>query len=96
MDMTLVYARIANRVVADEYNASWNRSTLYKTAGAPTESPAEAETPAMTRLRTEYARCSANGMCNRPAELDCRIESACDLARTSAPDRSSCPSCCAN
>jgi len=32
----------------------------------------------MTRLRTEYARMLGNGMCNRPAELDCRIESACE------------------
>jgi hypothetical protein len=79
MDMTLVYARIANRVVADEYNAVMEQvDALYKTAGAPTESPAEAETPAMTRLRTEYARMLGNGMCNRPAELDCRIESACE------------------
>jgi len=54
-DMTLVYARIATGV-ADASTRSWNRSTLYKTAGAPTESPVRPRPPAMTRLRTEYAR----------------------------------------
>jgi len=79
MDMTLVYARIANRVVADEYTAVMEQiDALYKTAGISAEVPAEGETPAMTRLRTEYARMLGNGMCTRPAELDCRIESACE------------------
>ena len=79
MDMTLVYARIANRVVADEYTAVMEQiDALYRTAGSSAEVPAEGETPAMTRLRTEYARMLGNGMCTRPAELDCRIESACE------------------
>jgi hypothetical protein len=51
---------------------------LYKTTGASTERSSTAETPAMTRLRTEYARMLGNGMCTRPADLDCRIESACE------------------
>jgi len=49
MDMTLVYARIANRVWLTSTTRSWKVDALYKTAGAPTESPAEAESPAMTR-----------------------------------------------
>ena len=33
----------------------------------------------MTRLRKEAAgRMLGNGMCTRPADLDCRIESACE------------------
>jgi len=79
MDMTLVYARIANRVVADEYASVMEQvDALYKTVGTAKELPTETETPAMTRLRTEYSRMLGNGMCTRPAELDCRIESACE------------------
>jgi Phage integrase family len=79
MDMTLVYARIANRVVADEYASVMEQvDALYKTVGTSKELPTETETPAMTRLRTEYSRMLGNGMCTRPAELDCRIESACE------------------
>jgi site-specific recombinase XerD len=79
MDMTLVYARIANRVVADEYASVMEQvDALYKTAGTSPEPQSTSETPAMTRLRTEYARMLGNGMCTRPAELGCRIESACE------------------
>ena len=79
MDMTLVYARIANRVVADEYAAVMEQvDALYKTTGTSPEPTSTSETPAMTRLRTEYDRMLGNGMCTRPAELDCRIESACE------------------
>ena len=80
MDMTLVYARIANRVVADEYAAVMEQiDALYRTAGPTVALPAEIETAAMTRLREEAAgRMLGNGMCTRPTNLDCRIESACE------------------
>jgi site-specific recombinase XerD len=79
MDMTLVYARIANRVVADEYASVMEQvDALYRTTDTSTETSAEHETPSMKRLRTDYARMLGNGMCTRPAELDCRIESACE------------------
>jgi hypothetical protein len=79
MDMTLVYARIANRVVADEYASVMEQvDALYATTRTSTDVSADGETPAMTRLRTEYDRMLGNGMCTRPAELDCRIESACE------------------
>ena len=81
MDMTLVYARIADRVVADEYASVANQiDALYATAGSPTTAlPAEIETAAMVRLRQEsHARMLGNGMCTRPVELDCRMESACE------------------
>jgi len=52
---------------------------LYKTAGPSAALPAEIETAAMTRLRKETeGRMLGNGICTRPAELDCRIESACE------------------
>ena len=77
MEMTLIYARIANRVVADEYAAvSAKIDALY---GHATELPADYETTGMARLRREaHARMLGNGLCTRPAELDCRLESACE------------------
>jgi len=77
MEMTLIYARIANRVVADEYAAvSAKIDALY---GQPPQLPADYETTGMARLRREtHARMLGNGLCTRPAELDCRMESACE------------------
>jgi len=91
MEMTLIYARIANRVVADEYAAvSAKIDALY---GQPPQLPADYETTGMARLRREaHARMLGNGLCGRPADLDCRLESACETCATSAPAPSSCPS----
>ena len=77
MEMTLIYARIANRVVADEYQAiSAKIDALY---GQAPQLPADYETTGMARLRREaHARMLGNGLCTRPAELDCRMESACE------------------
>ena len=77
MEMTLTYARIADRVVADEYAAvSAQIDALY---GQTTRLPADIETAAMTRLRREaHARMLGNGLCTRPVELDCRMESVCE------------------
>ena len=77
MEMTLIYAKIANRVVADEYAAvSAKIDALY---GQPPALPADYETTGMARLRREaHARMLGNGLCTRPAELDCRLESACE------------------
>jgi hypothetical protein len=75
--MTLIYAHIANRVVADEYAAvSAKIDVLY---GQQPELPADYETTGMARLRREaHARLPGNGLCTRPVELDCRMESACE------------------
>ena len=80
MEMTLTYARIADRVVADEYEAVTKQiDLLYNTAGTHGALPAEIETAAMTRLRREaHARMLGNGLCTRPVELECRMESACE------------------
>ena len=77
LEMTLIYAKIASRVVADEYAAvSAQIDALY---GQPPELPADYETTGMARLRREaHARMLGNGLCTRPAELDCRMESACE------------------
>jgi hypothetical protein len=51
MEMTVIYARIANRVVADEYAAvSAKIDALY---GQPPALPADYETTGMARLRRE-------------------------------------------
>ncbi len=77
MEMTLIYARIANRVVADEYQAvSAKIDALY---GQEVQLPADYETTGMARLRKEaHARMLGNGLCTRPVELDCRMETACE------------------
>jgi len=77
MEMTLIYARIANRVVADEYQAiSAKIDALY---GQQLQLPADYETNGMAKLRREAtARMLGNGLCTRPVELDCRMESACE------------------
>src|SRR5947199_6466722 len=69
--MTLVYARIADRKVADEYFAVTEQvEALYTSGGI--ELPASAEGEAMRRLRLEmHRRLLGNGYCNRPIELDC-------------------------
>ncbi len=98
MEMTMTYARITNRVVADEYASVCEQiDRLYKTAGVPGALPAEIETAAMTRLRKEaHARMLGNGMCTRLAELDSRIGRCARPVPISAPDQSSCRSFCAN
>jgi site-specific recombinase XerD len=79
MEMTLTYARIADRVVADEYEAVTAHIDALYGQIAPGALPAEIETAAMTRLRHEaHARMLGNGLCTRPAELDCRMETACE------------------
>ena len=80
LEMTLVYARIADRVVADEYTSVCEQiDKLYATAASPGALPAEIETAAMAKLRTEsQARMLGNGICTRPVDLDCRMESACE------------------
>ncbi len=76
MDMTLRYAKIANRTVADEYFAVTDQvDALY----AKTEPlPADAIGPKMARLRREHHRLLGNGHCTRPQELDCAFEAICE------------------
>jgi site-specific recombinase XerD len=76
LDMTLRYAKIANRTVADEYFAVTDQvDALYAQAKAL---PADALGPKMARLRREHHRLLGNGYCTRPPELDCAFESICE------------------
>ncbi len=76
--MTLVYARVADRTVADAYDAVTDQvDALYtKPAGLRTTGTGSA---AMARLAAEYhQRMLGNGYCNRPTQLDCQFESICE------------------
>jgi site-specific recombinase XerD len=74
--MTIRYARIANRTVADEYHAvSAKVEALY---AQPPTLGADAEGATMRRVRADHHRMLANGWCTRPAELDCSFETICE------------------
>lgn len=76
MAMTMVYARIADRTVADEYFAvSEKVEALYDRGSLP----ADAEGTEMLKLRREmHSRMLGNGHCARPVEMDCHFESICE------------------
>ena len=76
MDMTLRYAKIANRTVADEYFAVTDQVDALYAKADPL--PADAIGPKMARLRREHHRLLGNGHCTRPAELDCAFEAICE------------------
>jgi len=76
LDMTLRYAKIASRTVADEYFAvSEKVDALY---GQAPVLPADTIGPRMARLRREHHRLLGNGYCTRPPELDCAFEAICE------------------
>jgi len=76
MDMTLRYAKIANRTVADEYFAVTEKVESLYQQGKPL--PANTIGPRMARLRREHHRLLGNGYCTRPPELDCAFEAICE------------------
>jgi integrase len=87
LSMTMVYARIGDRTVADEYFAVTRKvENLYATsnpttgpATGPVVLPAGTAGPAMRHLRAEATkRLLGNGYCTRPLELDCRYETICE------------------
>ena len=76
LDMTLRYAKIANRTVADEYFAVTQKVEALYGQGKPL--PADTIGPRMARLRREHHRLLGNGYCTRPPELDCAFEAICE------------------
>jgi site-specific recombinase XerD len=76
MDMTLRYAKIASRTVADEYFAVTDQVDALYAHADPL--PADAIGPKMARLRREHHRLLGNGHCTRPEELDCAFEAICE------------------
>ena len=76
MRMTLVYARISDRTVADEYfRVTEAVEASYRTS-API--PAAVEGANMRRLAADHRRLLGNGHCTRPAALDCNFETICE------------------
>jgi integrase/recombinase XerD len=75
--MTMVYARIADRTVADQYFAVTEKvEALY---GRPRQLATSDEGSEMHKLRTEmHRRMLGNGYCARPVEMDCHFESICE------------------
>ena len=79
--MTLVYARIADRTVADEYQKVTDKiEALYDNASKrATTLPADAEGAEMRKIRNEATRrMLGNGWCARPVDLDCHFETVCE------------------
>jgi site-specific recombinase XerD len=76
LDMTLRYAKIANRTVADEYFTVTEKVESLYQQGKPL--PADTIGPRMARLRREHHRLLGNGYCTRPPELDCAFEAICE------------------
>jgi len=76
MRMTLTYARISNRTVADEYF----RVTEAVEASYASAEPiaADAQGPNMRRLAADHRRLLGNGHCTRPTALDCHFETICE------------------
>ena len=69
--MTLTYARIANRTVADEYAAAQARvDALYDGS--------DDEPDELRQLRLEHRRMLGNGWCARPRGTDCSFEAICE------------------
>jgi hypothetical protein len=94
LEMTLIYARITDRVVADEYAAvSEQVDALYGTA----QLPAGAEGNQMARLRREaHARLLGNGLCTAPPSSTAAWSQPARPAPTSRPASSSAPLSSAN
>jgi hypothetical protein len=87
LEMTLVYARIADRTIANEYDAvSAKVDHLYRT-----QLPADSEGTNMQRLRRQHQRMLGNGWCKRPAAMDCHYESICETCTYFGIDQSHIP-----
>jgi hypothetical protein len=76
MRMTLTYARISNRTVADEYFRVTQAVEANYRSGEPL--PADLEGVNMRRIAAEHRRLLGNGHCTRPTGLDCTFESVCE------------------
>jgi len=89
--MTLVYARIADRTVADAYDRVTNEiDALYTKPNGLRSAPGG--TAAMAHLAAEFdQKLLGNGHCNRPAQLDCQFESICESCAYFSTDASFAP-----
>jgi site-specific recombinase XerD len=76
MDMTLIYARISDRTVADEYfKVTEAVEANYRQMGSLPPGAGNADT---AKHPIDHRRLLANGHCTRPALLGCVFESVCE------------------
>ncbi len=80
MTMTLVYARIADRTVADQYFAVTEKVEALYQRHKPAVLPAEPTSPPRcgNSAAEHQRRMLGNGYCARPVELDCHYETICE------------------
>ena len=76
MRMTMTYARISDRTVSDEYFRV--TEAVEANYGRTEALPDDAAGSNMRKLAADHRRMLGNGMCTRPAALDCSFESACE------------------
>lgn len=88
--MTLVYARISDTTVAEQY---FTATRAVEADATTTQTAAGGSDHPVARL---HRRLLGNGHCTRPLELDCRFQTICEGCGFSRPARSSSPSCAAN
>jgi hypothetical protein len=76
MRMTLTYARISDRTIAEEYfHVTQAVEDNYRNAEPL---PDNATGPNMRRLAADHRRLLGNGHCTRPVSLDCQFETICE------------------
>ncbi len=78
MSMTMVYARIADRTVAEEYFAVTAKVQALYAQTEPVKLPANAEGTHMKNLRIEHQRMLGNGYCARPEKVECAYDIICE------------------
>ena len=79
LSMTMVYARIGNRTVQQEYSqVSQHLEELCNHAALLSNQPALVEGSQMRRLRQDHWRMLGNGYCTRPDGVPCEYETICE------------------
>ena len=77
MDMTLIYARISDRTVAEAY-FKVTEAVEAEYYGLSSATLAPTAVPDTQKPRPDHRRLLANGHCTRPALLGCVFESVCE------------------
>jgi len=79
LSMTMVYARIGNRTVQQEYSqVSEHLDELCNRVDLLSRQPALVEGAQMRRLRQDHWRMLGNGYCTRPDSVPCEYETICE------------------
>jgi integrase len=79
LSMTMVYARIGNRTVQQEYSqVSQHLEELSRTVVPDPGEPTLVEGNQMRRLRKDHWRMLGNGYCTRPDGVPCEYETICE------------------